>query len=437
MSTDVVSNKLHANQGINYQAWLNWALGAAFVVFVFTFQTGYAVTNLDMTNQLALTVAQVGIIGSIYTWAFAIAQFASGSILDKLGMRWVIPIACAIVTLGGFTFANASGVGMLIAGQILMAIGGSFGFVGAGFIGGKWFGPAKYGLMFAWVQFVASLAAVMGQNTLGELVKEYSWDQLLNGLAFCGLIVTLLLFILMRSPPKNAETEKWKDFYPFVKDLVEKINEVCAISDSWINALIGGATFGSMLALGVVWGPRFLGAGGMEQSDAFGVSAMMWFGLAFGAPIFAWVSDKLKKRRLPMAVGCFLQLLAIVYIISNPSMSVQGASIAFFIWGFMSAGSMLNFPIGAELVKSSLIGSSAALVNAVQFIIGGIIMAIPGQILAGTGPIARLANVNPEPLISDPTISDYQWAMSVIPLALCGALVLFFFLKETYQEHDA
>lgn len=437
MSTEVLSNKMHASQGINYQAWLNWALGAAFVVFVFTFQTGYAITNLDMTNKLALTVTQVGIIGSIYTWAFAIAQFASGSILDKLGMRWVIPIACAIVTLGGFTFANATGAGMLIAGQVLMAIGGSFGFVGAGFIGGKWFGPAKYGLMFAWVQFVASLAAVVGQNTLGELAQEYSWDQLLNGLAFCGLIVTLLLFVLMRSPPKSDEADQWQGFAPFAKDLVEKINEVCSISDSWINALIGGATFGSMLALGVLWGPRFLAAGGMEQSDAFGVSAMMWFGLALGAPVFAWISDKLKKRRSPMAAGCFLQLLAIVYIISNPSMSVQGASIAFFIWGFMSAGSMLNFPIGAELVRPGLIGTSAAVVNAVQFIVGGIIMAIPGQVLSGSGPIARIANINPEQLNIAPTISDYQWAISVIPLALCGALLLFVFLKETYQEHDS
>jgi MFS family permease len=247
MSTDVLLKKMHAKSGINYQAWLNWVLGTAFVVFVFTFQTGYAITNLDMTNKLALTVTQVGIIGSIYTWAFAIAQFASGSILDKLGMRWVIPIACAIVTLGGFTFANANGTGMLIAGQILMAIGGSFGFVGAGFIGGKWFGPAKYGLMFAWVQFVSSLAAVIGQNTLGELAKQYSWDQMLNGLAFCGLIVTLLLFVLMRSPPQSNDTVKWNGFVSFAKGIAKKIIEVCSISDSWINALIGGATFGSML----------------------------------------------------------------------------------------------------------------------------------------------------------------------------------------------
>ena len=88
------------------QAWFNWLLGVAFVVFVFTFQTGYAITNINMTKDLSLTVAQVGFIGSIYTWAFAFAQFGSGSILDRLGFRWVLPIASAVVTLGGFVFGR-------------------------------------------------------------------------------------------------------------------------------------------------------------------------------------------------------------------------------------------------------------------------------------------------------------------------------------------
>lgn len=437
MSENILANQVPKSAGIDYQAWINWTLGVAFVVFVFTFQTGYAITNVDMTNKLSLTVTQVGIIGSIYTWAFAVAQFASGSILDRLGMRWVLPIACAVVTVGGFVFANANGAGMLIAGQVLMALGGSFGFVGAGFVGGKWFGPAKYGLMFCWVQFVASLSAIVGQRVLGELATQYSWDQLLNGLAMGGLVVTVLLFAVLRSPPDSEATEEWLGFLPFVRSIVDHINEVSAISDSWINALIGGATFGSMLALGVVWGPRFLAAGGMDQTDAFGVSSMMWLGLALGAPVFGWISDKLRKRWMPMAAGCLLQLVAIVYILANPTMSVQGASIAFFIWGFMSGGSMLNFAIGADLVKPSLIGTSAAVVNAVQFIVGGIIMAIPGQVLSGAGPIARIANIDPERVAVNLTITDYQWALGIIPLALCAGLFLFIFLSETYPEPDA
>lgn len=413
------------------QAWINWLLGVSFVVFVFTFQTGYAITNIDMTKDLSLTVAQVGFIGSIYTWAFAVAQFCSGSILDRLGFRWVMPIAASVVTLGGFVFAHSTGPEMLILGQVLMALGASFGFVGAGFVGGRWFGPIKYGLMFAWVQFVASVAAIVGQKILGKLVETASWSDILNNLTLMGLVITIAMFIFMREPAADGDSEKepWPGVKVFIDDLLNAINQVAAIRDSWINALIGGATFGTMLALGVLWGPRFLAAGGMEQSDAYAVSAVMWAGLAFGAPVFAWLSDFLKKRKMPMFMGCLLQFIAIIYIMFNPSMSPTEASIAFFIWGFMAGGSMLNFPIGADLVKPALIGTSAAIVNAVQFVVGGFIMVIPGRVLSGTGLIARVAEIEGS---VTPTVNDYQWAIAILPITLFIALILFYFLRETY-----
>jgi len=294
-----------------------------------------------------------------------------------------------------------------------MALGASFGFVGAGFVGGRWFGPIKYGLMFAWVQFVASISAIVGQKMIGRLAETTSWTDILNNLTLMGLVITVAMFVLMREAvDSEGEKESWPGIKVFIDDLLHAINEVAAIRDSWINALIGGATFGCMLSLGVLWGPRFLSAGGMEQSDAFAVSAVMWAGLAFGAPVFAWFSDFVKKRKMPMFLGALFQFFAIIYIMMNPSMSNTEASIAFFIWGFMAGGSMLNFPIGADLVKPALIGTSAAIVNAVQFIVGGLIMVIPGRVLSGTGLIARVAEV--EGSIT-PTVNDYQRAIAIFP----------------------
>ncbi|MDH1865929.1 MFS transporter [Pseudomonas chengduensis] len=414
------------------QAWINWLLATGFVVFVFTFQTGYAVTSVGMKEDLGLTVAQVGLIGSIYTWAFAVAQFVSGSILDRFGIRWVLPIAAALVSVGGLVFANAEGPKVLVLGQVLMALGASFGFVGAGFTGGAWFGMVKYGIMFCWVQFVASLSAIIGQRVLGDLVTDFAWNQLLNGMAAGGLALTVVMFLVMRNPARDdQELIPWNGLRNFLHDVTHAINEVAAIRDSWINALIGGATFGTMLALGVVWGPKYLMAAGMEQTDAFFTSSMMWAGLAFGAPAWGWISNKMKSRKRPMFIGCLLQFATIVLVLLQPGMSTMEANVYFFIWGWMAGASMLNFPIGAELVRPALIGTSAAVVNAVQFIVGGIIMAIPGSVLSGSGPIARMAGIDGT---SAGTVSDYQWAMLINPLVLGAALVLFMFLRETYPK---
>jgi MFS family permease len=75
--------------------WWVWALTVTFVVFLFSFQTGYAIVNSNVQKDIGLTIAQVGTIAAVYTWAFAICQFFGGALLDRLGSRKVLPISIA------------------------------------------------------------------------------------------------------------------------------------------------------------------------------------------------------------------------------------------------------------------------------------------------------------------------------------------------------
>ena len=421
------------------KAWSNWAVSVSFVVLVFALQTGYAITNPSLAKDLGLTIVQVGLVGTIYTWAFAITQLASGSILDRLGGRWVLPVACMIVAMAAFLFANATGPKMLIAANVLAAIGGSFAFIGAGFTGGQWFAPFKYGFMFALVQFVASLSAIIGQRILGSLIETVAWNDLINSLALIAVAISLVMFIFLREPASGRErNHRWPGFRAFVNELLQALHDVVSVRDTWVNALIGGATMGTMLGIGVVWGPRMLAAGGMDQGEAFAVSSLSWAGLAFGAPLFARLSNLMKSRVRPMAIGCLLQLVVLVLIMVSNEASVTVISIEFFVFGFMAGGSMLPFTIGAELVPPSLIGTSAALVNATQFIVGGIMMATPGRVLAGDGMVAGLRQelMSPEPG-AVATLSDYQWALLIMPVTLAIGLFLCAFLKETFPSESS
>ena len=78
-------------------AWLVWAIAVAFVVYYFSFQTGYAIVNSSVQKDLGLSISQVGLIAAIYTWVFALCQFMSGPLLDRLGARTVLLPAIALV----------------------------------------------------------------------------------------------------------------------------------------------------------------------------------------------------------------------------------------------------------------------------------------------------------------------------------------------------
>ena len=65
-------------------AWWIWSLAVVFVIYVFSFQTGYSVVNSGVQKDVGLAVSQVATIAAVYTWAFALCQFFGGALLDPL-----------------------------------------------------------------------------------------------------------------------------------------------------------------------------------------------------------------------------------------------------------------------------------------------------------------------------------------------------------------
>src|SRR3954468_17121685 len=101
------------------RAWLVWGLAVAFVIYYFSFQTGYAIVNPSVQKDMGLSLSQVGTVAAVYTWVFAVCQFASGALLDRLGASRIIPASIALVTVGIFVFAYAGDYSTLLLSQVL------------------------------------------------------------------------------------------------------------------------------------------------------------------------------------------------------------------------------------------------------------------------------------------------------------------------------
>lgn len=393
-------------------AWSCWAIGVSFVVLVFGFQTGYAVTNGRLAVSLGLSAADIGLVGSVYTWCFALSQLVSGSLLDRVGARRVLPLACACLCAGIFCFSNSTSFAMLVAAQVLVALGAAFGFVGAGFIGGVWFGPARFGVMFAWVQFVASVSACFSQQLFALALGYFAWNSVISALGAFGLALLALMLWRLRDPDGWDISHGWPDHpLDFFGHVLEDVLAVARTPGMAANLAIGALSFGAMLALGVVWGPRLVMAQGVSEAWAHRAVSLAWLGLAFGAPGFAWLSERVHSRRGPLFASLLVQALAILAMLWAGFDSGWVYCVLMLLLGLAAGGSMLPFTIGAELVGCHRAGTAAALVNGSQFLIAGVMMALPGTLwgVLGSG----------------------QLALSILPLLLLLALPLFACLKET------
>ena len=407
-------------------AWWVWALAVTFVVYLFSVQTGYAIVNQDVSKSVGLTVTQVATIAATYTWVFALCQFFGGALLDQLGSRKVLPLSIAMVTVGVFVFANAKSFEMLLLSQAILAAGSCTGFVGAGYIGGQWFGMAKFSFMFGLVQVVAALTSAGSQNAIEFALRQTDWRTLFNFTAAGGVALFVLGMIYIRNPaPVPAPARKGAS--AFFSSVGNSLLEVAKSGHVWLASVIGAALFGVMLSLGVIWCPKLLMARGAAESSAVMGSSMLWLGLAVGSALVPWWSDRIRARKMPLLTGTVVQLAALLWLVYVPSAGTFLDLVACFVFGFANAAHMLAFSTSADVVKPSHIGTSAAVVNGLMFIFGGLMMSRPG---------VRIDRAI-ESGIPKGSMDMVQYASLPLVAATALALLLCFFLRETHPERKA
>jgi MFS family permease len=404
------------------RAWFVWSLAVAFVVYYFSFQTGYAIVNARVQDDIGLSVTQVASVAAVYTWVFAICQFFSGALLDRLGSGKIIPGAIALVTVGIFLFASATSFPMLLLSQLVIAVGACSGFVGAGYIGGQWFGMAKFSFMFGLVQFAASFFSAFNQNMLGLALQTNTWRELFTFIGIFGIALFVLGLLFIRNPTR-VETPS-EGFGAFLLAVVRSIVEVAKIPHVWVAAAFGALCFGVMLGLGVVWGPKLIAVRGHDAATANWAASLLWLGLAAGCLTIPKWSDLIQRRRSPVIVGISIQAVALAMLLYLPGLNAGLAMTLCFVFGFANAAHMLAFSTAADVVSPSQIGTSAALVNGVMFIVGGIMISRPG---------ARIGLALERGLEAQ-SLEVAQFAAWPLMAAIVVALPIAFLMRETYPS---
>lgn len=407
-------------------AWWVWTLVVIFVVYLFSFQTGYSIVNSSVQADVGLSIAQVSTIAAVYTWAFAICQFFGGALLDRLGSRKVLPISIALVTLGIFVFANAQSYEMLLLSQIIVAIGSCTGFVGAGYVGGQWFGMAKFSFMFGLVQVVAALTSAFSVNLIGFGLESMTWRTLFNATAVFGILLFVVGLIYIRNPAPVVSDVKG-GIGNFFGSVLKSLADVAKIGHVWIASLGGALSFGLLLALGVVWMPKLLMVHGMSETSANLGSSLLWLGLAAGSAVVPHWSDVIRRRKLPIILGTAIQALALLGLVFIPGISGPLALVLCFVLGFANASHMLAFSTAADVVEPRQIGTSAAVVNGIMFILGGILISRPGFRIG----VGLDQGMEPE------SLQLAQYASVPLIVAAVGAIVLGLIMKETYPKQKA
>jgi MFS family permease len=401
-------------------AWAIWLLGSTFVVYKLVSQTSYGVLNSHIAKSMSLGLAEIGVLGSVYTFAFAAMTIPSGAILDRYGARGVLSVAIGVVALGALVFGRADSWNTLVLGQLLMGLGGAFGFPGAGYITRHWFPLRRFGLMFGLVQSLTAIANALTQGGLGYLLLHLDWRQLMSWGALAGAVLMGCMAALARDPREvlaqsaSEERSLWRGLYLALR-------EVLANRQIWIAAIPGGMVFGVLISVAVLWGIKLLMAHGLDETTASTANALLWVGFGLGAPLIAVVVNRLQSFRTPFIGGLAGLLLLVLTLLLAPALTVAGACVLMLLLGLFTGTTMISFTVTTAICRDVVAATAIAVVNMVMFVISGFMISIPAVLMDEL----------------ELTAANLAAGLWILPGGLVIALACVWIMREAYQRTPA
>jgi len=158
---------------------------------------------------------------------------------------------------------------------------------------------------------------------------------------------------------------------------------------------------------------------------AFAISAL-FLGFTIGAPFSGWLSDKLRRRVMPMTVGGICATILMSMLIYIPHLSFYAVDAILFLLGASYSTHVICFAVGREVSPANVPGTAIAVTNFLVMLGGVLFQPLIGILLNTHWDGQFIAGI---PNYSG---ADYQFALSVLPVGIFIGTLLTFFLRETH-----
>lgn len=417
-------------------AWLMCGLGAVFYSYEYFLRISPSVMESALRQHFNLSATGFGFLSSFYYYAYVPMQIPVGIMMDRYGPRLLLTLACVACVVGTFIFGITHYFWVAAVGRFLVGFGSAFAFVGVLKLATIWLPENKLAMVSGLAAALGAVGAMIGDNILGELVINIGWQETVQLSGIAGIVLTFILWFGIRDKKKMDQEEVMVDtFRQSMRDLLI----IAKNSQIWINGLYGCLVYLPTTVLAELWGiPYLTHAQNMSQKSAGFANSLIFLGFIIGAPLMGFISDKLRRRKLPMMVGALGAALIMIIILYVPGLNESNLRVLLFLLGIFYSVQAIVFAVGRELSPKEAAGTAMAMTNMIVMLGASFLQPVIGNILDWSVK-SRNVGVTVDSLSSDQLIKfyttvDYQLALMVIPLGILIAAVLTFFLKETYAE---
>ena len=404
--------------------WLVCLLGALFYGYEYLLRITPNVMIPELMHQFHVTAGGLGLIISMYYFAYTPLQLVVGAMTDYFGPRKILSLALLCCVVGSLTF-EASHLPFIGGfGRFLIGVGSAFAFVGALKLASIWLPANRFALFVGLTNSLGMVGAISGDIGLSVLEGKLGWQQTLTFSSLLGLMLLPFIFFGIRRN-KNATPTVIKAHPINARALYLEVFYMLKKPQMWLAGLVGCMLYLSLSAFAESWGIAYLQVSyHLSRSQATISNTMIFWGWLIGSPIAGWLSDYWRSRRLPLMLGAFAAAIIFAVILWVP-VPLWALRTLLFIFGFFCSAEIICFAIGRDLNKNVYAATAVSFINMVVMISGMVFQPLIGKLLeTGGHTVIRGGMVYPA--------HAYRLAFAAIPIALLLACVMIYFLKESH-----
>lgn len=405
--------------------WLICILVGLFYGYDYLLRVMPSVMIEQVMGSYHLTAFKFGLFSVCYFYAYTPMQLLAGAFVDKYNRSRVLFITCIISALGGIVLALSNGYALASFGRIVMGLGSAFAFVGALKMAAIRL-PQKYFAYFVAILLsFGILGALVADFALSRAVQQFGWRHAVMMTSLAGVVLAIAMIVCVKDRPfwlTKPPVERTSFRQLFLKTCQQFKN-----IKIWLIGLVGACMLLPIAVAASLWQVVFLDQRyGLSAVSASQITALLFVGFAIGAPFYVFLSNKIKRRRLPLIIGSFFLFVTMAVGVSSDNLTELELITLQFLIGFFASSHALLFAMAKEINLTKYTGVTFAAVNAL-FSLGALVFdPFVGYFLTKNWQGHMLATG-----VHFYGPADYRVAFSVLVLIVFAGFIMTFFLPET------
>lgn len=304
---------------------------------------------------------QIGIIASIYFFAYVLLQVPAGMISDKFDKRLILSFGFLVFALATFLMSSSQNLMVIYIASALAGLSGAF-FYGAAFsLSGQEIPANKRNVATAIINSGSSVGMVIGLSGSSWLVLSQSldWQVMLKGVALIMLLTFALYYFLIRrdsARPASTATESLHE-----EDHGQ--SSFFTLKKFAVYFILFCSCYAYFLV--VSWLPNFLQTERHFSGSSAGIIASL-VGLASipGALIFSMVADKFRhfKYRIMLMQLVLAAVMLLIAVHALDAFIIMLGLIGYGLLGKLALDPLLISTI-SELSNKKKLATSLSIYN--------------------------------------------------------------------------